>query len=121
MPAGNSRAREPGITTARGGTEPRCSTGSGPVTSITGVFAVRTTPAPSTASLPTRTPSTTTHRDPMKAPSSTITGSAWTGSSTPPNPTPPERCTFAPTCAHDPTVAQVSTRVPGPTQAPMFT
>ena len=28
-------------------------------------------------------------------------------------PTPPERCTFAPICAHEPTVAHVSTMVPG--------
>jgi len=40
---------------------------------------------------------------------------------TPPIPTPPERCTFCPICAHDPTVAHVSTIVPSPTYAPMFT
>ena len=57
----------------------------------------------------------------MNAPSSTITGLACGGSSTPPIPTPPERCTSAPIWAHEPTVAQVSTIVRGPTQAPMFT
>ena len=57
----------------------------------------------------------------MNAPSSTITGAACTGSSTPPIPTPPERCTFAPICAQEPTVAHVSTMVPGPTHAPMLT
>ena len=88
---------------------------------MTAVEAVRTTFAPRTASRPTITPSTTIERDPMKAPSSTMTGWAWGGSSTPPIPTPPERCTSAPICAHEPTVAQVSTIVRGPTHAPMFT
>ena len=36
-------------------------------------------------------------------------------------PTPPERWTSVPICAHEPTVAQVSTIVPDPTQAPTFT
>ena len=52
---------------------------------------VSTTFAPSTASLPTCTPSTTIQRDPMKPPSSIMTGAACTGSSTPPMPTPPLR------------------------------
>ncbi len=86
-----------------------------------GVVAVRTTFAPSTARAPTRTPSTTMQRDPTNAPSSTITGAACSGSSTPPMPTPPERCTSAPIWAHEPTVAHVSTIVFSPTQAPMFT
>ena len=60
------------------------------------VEAVSTTLAPSTASLPTRTPSTKIQRDPMKAPSSTITGAACKGSNTPPTPTPPLRCTCLP-------------------------
>ena len=51
----------------------------------------------------------------MKQLSSMITGPAWTGSSTPPMPTPPDRCTFAPIWAQEPTVAQVSTMVPRPT------
>ena len=54
-------------------------------------------------------------RDPMKASSSTITGTAFGGSSTPPMPTPPDRCTFLPIWAHEPTVAQVSTIVPSST------
>ena len=41
-----------------------------------GGAAVRTTLAPRTASRPTRTPSTTMQRDPMNAPSSTMTGAA---------------------------------------------
>ena len=36
-------------------------------------------------------------------------------------PTPPDRCTSAPICAHEPTVAHVSTIVFRPTQAPMLT
>jgi hypothetical protein len=40
---------------------------------------------------------------------------AFVGSSTPPMPTPPDRCTFLPICAHEPTVAQVSTIVPSST------
>ena len=61
-------------------------------------------------------------REPMKQPSSMITGRACTGSSTPPIPTPPARWTSAPICAHDPTVAQVSTMVfPADHVAPMFT
>ena len=70
---------------------------------------------------PMRTPSVTMQREPRNAPSSTITGRAFGGSSTPPMPTPPARCTSAPICAHEPTVAHVSTIVRGPTQAPMFT
>ena len=86
-----------------------------------GTEAVRETFAESTAPAPTRTPSVTMQRDPMNAPSSTITGAAWGGSSTPPIPTPPARWTSAPIWAHEPTVAHVSTIVRGPTQAPMFT
>ncbi len=86
-----------------------------------GTEAVITTPAPRIACSPTMQPSVTMQREPMKAPSSTITGRALTGSSTPPIPTPPARCTSAPICAHEPTVAQVSTIVFGPTQAPMLT
>ena len=78
-----------------------------------GVDAVMTTFAPSTASSSTRTPSTRMQRLPMNAPSSMMFGRAPGGSSTPPIPTPPARCTFWPTCAHEPTVAQVSTIDPG--------
>src|SRR3954465_3604203 len=86
-----------------------------------GTLAVSVTFGASTASRPTRTPSTTIEREPMNAPSSTITGRAPGGSSTPPIPTPPARCTSAPICAPEPTVAHVSTIVFGPTQAPMLT
>ena len=86
-----------------------------------GTLAVRETFADRTAPAPMRTPSVTMQREPRKAPSSTITGTALGGSSTPPMPTPPARCTSAPIWAHEPTVAHVSTIVRGPTQAPMFT
>ena len=36
-------------------------------------------------------------------------------------PTPPDRCTFLPICAQEPTVTQVSTMVPAPTEAPRLT
>ncbi len=51
----------------------------------------------------------------MKQLSSMIVGLACIGSSTPPMPTPPLRCTFLPICAHEPTAAQVSTIVPSST------
>src|SRR4051794_12202842 len=77
------------MTMARGGTSPRSSTGFLARTSMIGVEAVSTTLAPRTASRPTRTPSTTMQREPTKAPSSMITGLAWSGSGTPPGPAPP--------------------------------
>jgi hypothetical protein len=83
--------------------------------SMTGVDEVSTTPAPSLAPRQTRAPSTMIDREPTKASSSMMTGEAWGGSSTPPTPTPPERCTFLPTWAQEPTVAQVSTMDPSPT------
>ena len=51
-------------------------------------------------------------REPTIASSSTTTGTAFGGSSTPPIPAPPDRCTFLPIWAPEPTVAQVSTMVP---------
>ena len=57
----------------------------------------------------------------MKQPSSTMTGSACNGSSTPPMPAPPEIWQFLPIWAQEPTVAQVSTIVPSSTYAPRFT
>jgi len=86
-----------------------------------GTEAVITTPAPRIACSPTMQPSVTMQREPTKAPSSTMTGRALTGSRTPPIPTPPARWTSAPIWAHEPTVAHVSTIVFGPTQAPMLT
>src|SRR5690606_19766085 len=103
------------------GTYPLISTGVSPVTSIILVEAVNTTFAPNTASFPTRTPSTTIQRDPIKALSSIMTGAACKGSKTPPIPTPPDKCTFLPICAQDPTVAHVSTMVPSSIYAPIFT
>ena len=82
---------------------------------------LRIVPSPSTAPSPTRAPWVTIERLPIMASSPTMTGAAFGGSSTPPMPTPPDRCTRAPICAHDPTVAQVSTMVSAPTRAPMFT
>ena len=121
VPAGNFLGRVPGTTTLRGGTTPLWTTSVSPVTSMIGVEPVRTTPAPRTACSPTRTPSTTMQREPMKAPSSMMTGAACSGSRTPPMPTPPDRCTPRPIWAQEPTVAQVSTMLPAPTQAPMLT
>ena len=60
-------------------------------------------------------------REPIIVSSPIMTGAACGGSSTPPIPTPPERWTRSPICAHEPTVAQVSTIVSAPTRAPMFT
>ncbi len=56
----------------------------------------------------------------MKQWSSMMVGLACSGSSTPPMPTPPDRWQCLPICAHEPTVAQVSTMVPSPTYAPML-
>ncbi len=79
------------------------------------------TPMPSTEFSSTITPSTTSLRAPTKQLSSMMVGFACSGSSTPPMPTPPERWTLRPICAHEPTVAQVSTIVPSWTRAPMLT
>ena len=70
------------------------------------------TPIDNTAPWRRMTPSATSERAPMKQLSSTITGFACNGSSTPPIPAPPEIWQFLPICAHDPTVAQVSIMVP---------
>src|SRR5204863_9438365 len=112
---------EPGITPGPGGMCPREVGGLAPGTSTIGVETVSTTPAPITAPVSIQTPSTSTAREPTKQSSSTITGRLCGGSSTPPMPTPPDRCTRLPICAHEPTVAQVSTIVPSPTRAPTFT
>ncbi len=79
------------------------------------------TPMDSTLPWPTITPSTISERAPMKQSSSMTVGLACSGSSTPPMPTPPDRCTFLPIWAQEPTVTQVSTMVPSSTKAPMFT
>ena len=50
-----------------------------------------------------------------------MTGSAPTGSMTPPICAPALTCTRAPTCAHDPTSACESMSDCSPTYAPMFT
>ena len=79
------------------------------------------TPSPNTEPFPTRAPCVIMLRLPIMQPSPMITGEACGGSSTPPIPTPPERCTSAPIWAQLPTVAHVSTIVLAPTRAPMFT
>ena len=102
--------KEPATTTEYGGTRPVVTS---PVARSTiFVDAPRNTPMPSTAPSSTRTPSTTSERAPMKQLSSTTTGAACNGSSTPPMPAPPEMWQFLPTWAQEPTVAQVSTIVP---------
>ena len=114
------RARVAEMATHQSGTMPRDS--SSPVSaSITGIDPVRMQPAPSTTPLPTRAPSATMQREPIMLSSPTMTGAACGGSSTPPMPTPPDRCTRSPICAHEPTVAQVSTIESAPTRAPMLT
>jgi hypothetical protein len=82
---------------------------------MTGIDLDRITPAPTTAPGPTRAPSMIIDRLPINAPSSITTGTAFGGSSTPPIPTPPDRCTRLPICAQEPTVAQVSTMLPSAT------
>ena len=119
-PPGYSRRRLARMATHQGGTTPRLI--SSPVSaSMTGMEGSRKLPAPRTEPRPTWRPPVTMQRLPMKASSSTTTGTALGGSSTPPIPTPPERWTRAPIWAHDATVAQVSTMVSSPTQAPMLT
>ena len=88
---------------------------------MTGMAGLRMVPAPRTAPRPTRAPSVTMQRLPIMASSSTITGTAFGGSRTPPMPTPPDRWTLAPIWAQEPTVAQVSTMESAPTRAPMLT
>jgi len=75
------------------------------------VEAPKNTPIESTAPLRTITPSATSERAPMKQSSSMMTGSACSGSSTPPMPTPPEMCTRLPIWAQEPTVDHVSIMV----------
>src|SRR6202035_2202653 len=101
--------RVPGTTTAYYGTSPIWIL---PLSrSMIGVEAPRNTPIASTAPLRTITPSATSDRAPIKQSSSMITGSACSGSNTPPMPTPPEMCTRLPICAQEPTVDQVSIMV----------
>jgi hypothetical protein len=107
-PPGNVRGRVALTATDHEGTRPRPS--SSPVSaSITGMDEVRIDPAPRTVPRPTRAPSAMMQRLPMRQSSSTMTGAACGGSSTPPMPTPPLRWTLRPIWAQDPTVAQVST------------
>ena len=73
-----------------------------------------------TARAPTSTPSSSALPAPTNASSSTMTGRAPGGSSTPPIVTPAARWTRDPIWAHDPTRTWESTIVSGPTQAPTF-
>src|SRR5215211_1517766 len=100
----------PDTTTEYGGTRPMNI--SPLVRSMIFVEAPMNTPIDITDPSPITTPSTTSDLAPMKQLSSMIVGPACNGSSTPPIPAPPERCTFLPICAQDPTVAQVSIIVP---------
>ena len=89
-PPANFRIRVPPTQTDQAGASPGVS--SSPVsTSMTCVVLVRMEPAPSTAPSRTRAPSTTIDREPIMHSSSTTTGTAFGGSSTPPIPTPPDR------------------------------
>ena len=82
-PAGNFLVYDPGITTLLAGTLPFISMGSEPAyINDRFVDCVKTTLAPNTASFSTITPSTTIQRDPMKQPSSMITGEACKGYTT---------------------------------------
>ncbi len=74
-----------------------------------------------TAPRPTSTPSSRALPAPTNASSSTMTGRAPGGSSTPPIVTPAPRWTRAPIWAHDPTSTCESTIVAAPTHAPMLT
>ena len=103
LPAGNVLLVVPGITTDFGGIYPLYSLGWSPLTSIIFVLPVMVTLAPITASSPTWTPSTKMARDPINAWSSTTTGCAWSGSRTPPIPTPPLKWTCCPIWAQEPT------------------
>src|SRR5205823_2009821 len=76
------------------------------------------TPDPSTARRPTIVPSYTPQLPPSSTSSSTITGSAPTGSSTPPICVAAEIWQFRPICAQLPTSACESTIVPSATYAP---
>src|SRR6266542_323343 len=118
-------ARAPGTTTAPAGisSDPpggrwyTCSR----TRSNTGVEPVSTVPAASTARSRTIVPSYTPQPPPTSTSSSMITGTAPTGSSTPPIWAAAERCTRFPICAHEPTSAWLSIMVPSSTYAPTFT
>src|SRR5262249_27645079 len=118
-------ARAPGTTTAPSGiTSGRSADGlifSPFTSSYTGVDPVSTVPAAITAFDFTITPSYKPVLPPTSASSSTMTGSAPTGSMTPPICAAALTCTRAPTCAHDPTSACESMSDPSPIHAPMFT
>src|ERR687884_2126967 len=58
---------------------------------------------------------------PTSTSSSMMTGTAPTGSSTPPTCAAADRCTRLPICAHEPTSAWLSIIVPSPTYAPALT
>src|SRR5229473_4258539 len=75
-------------------------------------------PEPSTARCFTTVPSYTPQLPPTSTSSSMMTGSAPTGSSTPPICEPAEMWQLRPTCAQLPTSACESTMVPSPTYAP---
>ena len=118
------RAR-PGTTTAPGGTASGASAVPISTRSRTRSYSrdvpVSVTPAAMTASRPMRTPSSSAQPAPANASSSTMTGRAPGGSSTPPMVTPAARWTRAPICAHEPTSTCESTIVASPIHAPTLT
>ena len=110
------------MTTLRGGTRPRCSTTSGPVTSRIAVDAVSTTPAPMHGLALDAHALDDDDARADEAPSSTITGARAGRLEHAADADAARRGgTSRPICAHEPTVAQVSTIVPAPTRAPMLT
>src|SRR5580698_4548030 len=86
--------------------------------SYTGVDRVKIVPLPSTARRFTTVPSYTPQFPPTSTSSSIITGSAPTGSSTPPICAAAEIWQLVPICAQLPISACESTIVPSPTQDP---
>src|SRR5699024_43325 len=100
--------RVPGMTTAYSGMAAPLSSTFSFTQSYTGMDFDSVTPGAITAPFLTNMPSTITEPAPTKQSSSTTTGLSPTGSSTPPNWTPVDKCTFLPTCAQDPTKAWLS-------------
>ena len=85
------------------------------------MFDVRINPAPSLAPRRTRAPFTIMQRDPMKQSSSDHDRRGLRRLEHATDPDAARQVHRLPICAHDPTVAQVSTIVPSSTYAPMFT
>ena len=92
-----------------------------PATTVRGgTSSITTAPAATTAPSPTRQPSSTTQLAPIITSSSTTTGVAEAGSTTPASTVPAPIWQWAPTVARPPSTAPMSIMVPGPTIAPML-